>query len=109
MGTKNMKQVELQKEADARLEAQKKLQDRIAELKACEGKTYIRKGSDGATTFKVLRYEGVGKLVSGQQAHLFRVERFNPGLIFTPPATQFLEEHEEVKAVTQTSLTNEIV
>lgn len=109
-----MTKEELKQQSDERIAAAKVAQEalsaRISELKACEGKTYIRKGSDGRSTIKVIRYEGVGALVNGQKAHLFRVEQSNPGKIWTPPATKFLEEHEEYsEPVTQTDLKNEVI
>lgn len=109
-----MTKEELKQQSDERIAnakaAQGLLNARIAELKTCEGKTYIRKGSDGSQTIKVIRYEGIGNLANGQKAHLFRVEKKNPGSVWTPPATQFLEEHEEVPTpVTQTDLKNEVV
>lgn len=84
-----------QNEAKAKLKAQQDaFNKRIEELKACEGKFY-RPKAGGKTYSKVLRYDGVGTLAGGVQAHLFRVEQWNPGLIWTPQATKFLEENEE--------------
>lgn len=87
--------------ADAKA-AQEKVAARIRDLKNYEGKTFIENGTDGRTTFKVIRYEGIGKLANGDMAHLFRVERFNPGAIYTPPATQFLAEHTEIEVKLET-------
>jgi len=79
-------------------EANKKTQARIAELKTFEGKTFRRKdGVNPNQTIKIVRYEGIGTLQGGILAHLFRVESKNPGAIWTPPATQFLDEHEEIQ------------
>ena len=85
-----------------------KLEARIAELKTYEGKTFIKKGSDGKTTFKVLRYEGIAVIRGGVQAHLFRVESRNPGSIWTPVASEFLNDYEEIQVPEQTA-TPEII
>lgn len=79
------------------LAAAKKEEDaRAVELKACEGKFYRPKtGQPTSTYFKVLRYNGIGTLQGGIRSHIFTIERFNPGAIWTPPATKFLAENEE--------------
>jgi hypothetical protein len=84
-------------------EQKEKLQARIDELKSFEGKTFIKKGSDGKTTFVVLKYEGIGTIRNGVQAHLFRVESRNPGSIWTPVASEFLNDYEEVQVTEQTA------
>jgi hypothetical protein len=72
-----------------------KIAARVEELKAYAGKTFKRKGDTGPTTFKVLAYAGVG-IKDGREFHTFQVERKNPSALWTPPATQFLEDHEEI-------------
>jgi len=88
-------------------EARQKLEARIAELKTCEGKTFIKKGSDGKTTFNVLKYEGIGTIRGGVQAHLLRVESRNPGSIWTPVASEFLNDYEEIEV--KETATTEII
>jgi hypothetical protein len=87
--------------------AQDAINKRIEELKACKGKFY-RPKSGGPTYSKVLDYGGIGKLMGGIEAHLFKVEQWNPRLLWTPPATKFFEENEEFDAselvTTKTSL-----
>ena len=78
-------------------EAQNKINARIEELKQYVGKTFKRKdGTYPHQTIKILRYEGLGTLAGGVIAYLYRVESKNPGGVWTPPATKFLEEHVEV-------------
>lgn len=85
---------------DEKQAAQAKLNARTAELKQCVGKMYRQKagGDRPGATFKVLGYLGVKQLADGSLAHIFKVERFNPGAIYTPPASKFLEQHEELTA-----------
>jgi len=91
--------------------AQAKIDTRIAELKGYEGKTFKPINplpQFKNQTIKILKYEGVGTLVGGVTAHLFRAESKNPGLIWTPPASKFLEEHEEITPEPETA-TPEII
>jgi hypothetical protein len=76
-----------------------KLDVRALLFKSCEGKSYRPNVVDKRfpnKTVKVLSYVGVGRLGSGELAHLMRVESKNPGSIWMPPATKFLEEHSEI-------------
>lgn len=88
-------------------EANKKIAARIVELKKFEGKTFVKNVNPGASTFKIIRYEGIGKNSAGVMSHLYRVEGKNPGIIWTPAATQFLEEHHEIEPKTETQ--NEVI
>ncbi len=91
--------------------AQEKLAARIAELQACVGKTYKPKNADPRhpnKTVKILKYNGVGRNASGQSMHLFSAESSNPGAMWTPPATEFLNTHEEVEPKPETA-TPEII
>ena len=87
--------------------SQAKTAARVAELKTYEGKTFKLKGDTGPTTYRVLRYAGIG-IKNGISAHTFEVERKNPGAIWTPAATQFLAEHEEITA-TETKPSQEVI
>lgn len=91
-------------------EQQAKIDARIKELKTYEGKTFepnVPNPRFPNQTIKILKYEGVGTLAGGIMTHLFRVESKNPGAIWTPPATKFLEEHHEVEVKSKT--TSEII
>ncbi len=90
-------------------EAQDKIAARVEELKTYEGKTFARKDGIGKATFKVIRYEGIGKLLNGDLAHLFRVESKNPNSIWTPPATQFLLDHEEIEVKENETIQKEVI
>lgn len=84
----------------ATAEAATRVQQRIAELRACAGKTYAPNAPDPRfprRTLKVLDYAGVGTITGGKTVHLLRVESFKPGAIWNPPATEFLENHTEIK------------
>ena len=83
----------LSKEATAKSIADK-IAARVVELKTYEGKTFKPKNPHvqfPKQTIKVERYAGVSNGV-----YLFQVESKNPGSRWTPPATKFLDEHEEV-------------
>ena len=91
----------LAREAAAKALADK-IAARIAELKTFEGKTFKR--NDGKERpIKVLSYGGTrihqefknGKPFS-IESHVFKVESHD-GRTWTPPATQFLNEHTEVE------------
>ena len=80
------------------VETGEKLQARIKELKACEGKTYRPKfvnPLDPHVRMKVAQYNGVGKLQDGEMAHLFLLES-KTNWMGTVDALRFLKEHEEV-------------
>ena len=79
-----------------------KITNRIAELKAYEGKSFIRKADPKGLVFTVLKYDGV-KVKDGVSAHTFLVE--GKDMRWTPIASKFLEEYElvEVPAKTATS------
>jgi hypothetical protein len=79
-------------------ELNEKTQARVKELKQFEGKTFVRKdGKFPNQRITVIRYAGIATLNGGVLAHLFEVEAKNPGAIWTPPATAFLEEHEVIE------------
>src|ERR1035437_2890126 len=83
-----------------------KIAARVAELKSNEGKTFKPKCPNPrfpSQTIKVERYVGVA-----HGAHLFKVESKNPGHRWTPPATRFLDENEEITSETETA-TPEII
>ena len=85
---------------DNKKKQQEALAARVADLKKFEGKTFVPKNLNPRfpnQRITVLSYAGIGKLSSGESAHLFKVESKSPGNIWTPPATKFLEEHDEVK------------
>ena len=91
--------------------AQAKIDARVTELKSYEGKTFKPINPNPKfpnQTIKILKYEGVGTLTGGVTAHLFRAESKNPGLIWTPPASKFLEEHNETTPEPETA-TPEII
>lgn len=81
----------------ARKEAQAKLDARILELKGYAGKYFKRKGDTGPQTFEVIAYAGIQTTAKGK-AHLFQVEGRNPGTRWTPIASEFLNEYEEIPA-----------
>ena len=88
---------------------QEKLQARIDELKAFSGKTFKRKdGKNPHQAIKVTHYAGIAELADGVRAHIFHVESKNPDMAWTPIASKFLEEHEEVEAEKETA-TPEII
>ena len=72
-----------------------KVAARAAELKTYEGKTFKRKGDTGPTTYHIVRYDGI-KEKDLVQAHTFLVDIKNPAGRFTPQATKFLEDFEEI-------------
>jgi hypothetical protein len=85
------------------------LEARIAELKTYAGKTFRRKDGRGGL-IKVIGYHGIGRrseirngVAVAVREHVF--EAIGNGSHWTPPATKFLEEHEqvEVKPETETS------
>ena len=94
--------------ANEQSEKQKKIQEsteaRAKELREFEGKFFAPNVTNSRfpnQVIKVLNYAGVGVSGNGVSAHFFRVESFNPGKIWRPPATQFLADHHEVEAPKQ--------
>ncbi len=85
-----------------KLDANKQLEARIAELKTYEGKTFIKKNSDGKQAFKVIRYDGIHSIRGGIRAHVFLVEASGPGgYPWRPVAAEFLNDYEEVQVKPQ--------
>lgn len=93
--------------ANKNAEFKKIFDDRVAELKAYGGKTFVRRDGASKSTFKILKYEGVGTVCNGQRAHLFRVES-SAQFIWTPVASEFLKDFVEVE-VPATVKTPEII
>ena len=89
-------------------EQQKALQARIAELKTYEGKTFKRKDGTGPQSVTIVKYAGIG-VRDGVSSHAFLVESKNPGARWTPQATQFLAEHNEVPAAEIKSTEQEVL
>lgn len=85
-----------------------KIAARVEELKSFTGKVFKRKGDTSPTTYTILEYAGIG-VKDGQEYHTFRVERKHPGAIWTPPATKFLEDHEEVSAPESAAANKEVL
>ena len=88
-------------------------QKRIDELKACEGKTYLRKDGTELPT-KILKYDGTRMSQSMEAggataivSHVFQVES-SDGRRWTPPATKFLAEHDEIPTSTENATANQI-
>lgn len=73
--------------------AQEKINARIKELQGYAGKSFKRKDGTGGV-IKIEGYAGIHQN-GGRSFHCFQVE--TPGARWTPPATQFLEEHDEVQ------------
>lgn len=87
----------------AAMETAKKIGARIAELKQSKGKWYRRKDGKEQPT-QVLDYGGIKthqEMRNGQpfgvNSHVFQVESLD-GRRWTPPATKFLAEHDEIAA-----------
>lgn len=104
---------------EARAAAQKKLSGRVAELKGFEGKTFrIKNPSDkfNSQVVTVLRYAGVASVdPTGKSdprnvvsAHMFEVESFNPNARWTPIASKFLEDYEQIK-VSEKPVNQEVI
>ena len=74
---------------------------RAAELSAYAGKTFKRKGDTGPTTYHIVRYDGI-KEKDLVKAHTFLVDIKNPAGRFTPQATKFLEDFEEITPAIET-------
>ena len=83
---------------------QEKLAARIAELKAFAGKYFANKLT--GLIVKVEDYAGI-KVKDGVSAHTFQVEAQQSR--WTPAATQFLAEHDEVPAPAQPVTSTEII
>ena len=83
---------------------QEKLAARVAELKAYAGKYFANKLT--GIVIKIEDYAGI-KTKDGVSAHTFQVE--SPFARWTPAATQFLAEHDEVPAPAKPETTTEII
>lgn len=86
-----------QKAEQAAAEFRTKLEARANELRGYIGKRFVPKVKNPRLpnqTLLIVGYGGVQKLVTGQQAHVFQVSSENPSYLYTPPATQFLADHE---------------
>jgi hypothetical protein len=87
-------------ESKAIAERNAAIEKRADELKVYEGRYFAPnipvKGFPNQIV-KVLNYIGVRYTMSGE-AHVFRVESWNPDRIYQPSATQFLSDFHEVPA-----------
>lgn len=94
------------------IQANAKFNDRVTELKACEGKTYQPKNP--ARGFEnqivtVIKYEGIASIDptgksdarNVRSAHIFLCESKNPNFRWKPSATIFLENFQEVEMKTE--------
>ena len=89
----------------AQEEARLKNEARVQELSAYAGKHFVKKGDTKKRVIKVIGYAGV-KIKNGESAHTFQVEAKDAR--WTPPATQFLEEHDEVEVKSEEKTVKEI-
>jgi hypothetical protein len=89
----------------AQEEARLKLEARVNELVAFSGKYFVKKGDEKKRIIKVVGYAGV-KVKDGESAHTFQVE--SKDARWTPKATQFLEEHEQVEGKAEKETINEV-
>lgn len=88
---------EKQAEIDAaQKSAAEKRAARVKVLKSYAGKSFVKKGNPKGEVTKVLDYAGVHTR-DGLQFDCFLAEK--PGCRWTPPATKFLEEHEEISII----------
>ena len=83
---------------------QDKIAARAAELKTYIGKTFVNKVSGAIRTIK--DYAGI-KTKDGVSAHTFLVEGIEGR--WTPPATQFLVEHDEIPTVAESTATSTVI
>ena len=83
---------------------QEKVAARVAELKTYIGKSFASKATNAVRTIK--DYAGI-KTKDGVSAHTFLVEGIEGR--WTPAATQFLAEHDEIPTVAAATETSTII
>jgi len=91
-----------------------KLANRIKELEACAGKWYLRKDGREVPTLVTgyvgtkVRQEMVDGKPTAKTEHVFAVSAID-GRCWTPAATRFLAEHDEIPAPKAATSTQEIL